>query len=133
VLPARPAGAIGVDLEVALVDLDVDVVIDHGIDPHAAEAGVAPRRTVIWADTDQPVHAAFGLGIAIGVFALDQQRGRLDPRLLARLILHRLHLEAALFGPAGIHAQQHFRPVLTFGAARAGVDFNVGIVGVGFA
>ena len=42
VLPARAAGAIGVDPEVALIDLDIDVVVDLGIDPDALKAGVAP-------------------------------------------------------------------------------------------
>jgi hypothetical protein len=42
VLPAGARGAIGVDPQVALVDLDVDVVVDLRIDPDAGEAGVAP-------------------------------------------------------------------------------------------
>ena len=76
--------------------------------------------------------AAFGLGIAVGVFALDQDRGGFDPGLFARLIFDRFDLEPAPFGPAGIHAEQHFGPVLAFGAACAGVDFEIGVVAVGF-
>ena len=77
--------------------------------------------------------AAFGLGIAIGILALDQHRRRFDPRLFARLIFDQLDLEAALFGPAAVHALEHFGPVLAFGAAGAGMDFDIGVVGVGFA
>jgi hypothetical protein len=79
VLPARARRAVGIDLEVGRVDVDLETVVDHRIDPDRAEAGVAPRRTVIGADPHQAVHAAFGLGIAIGVLALDQDRRDLMP------------------------------------------------------
>src|SRR3546814_9822376 len=46
VLPTRAAGAIGIDLEIALVDLDVDVIVDHRIYPDRAERCVTSRRTV---------------------------------------------------------------------------------------
>ena len=91
---------------------------------------MAARRAVIGADADEAVDAAFCLGIAIGALALDVQRRRLDPGLLARLIFDRLDLEAAPLGPAAIHAEQHFGPVLALGPARAGVDFEIGVVSV---
>ena len=65
--------------------------------------------------------------------ALDQQSGRLDARLLAVMDFEHLDLETAAFGPARVHAQQHRRPVLALGAAGAGVDFEIGVVGVGLA
>ena len=37
------------------------------------------------------------------------------------------------FGPAGIHALEHLGPVLRFGAASAGVDFDVAVEPVGLA
>ena len=37
------------------------------------------------------------------------------------------------FGPASIHSQQHLRPVLSLGSATAGVDFQIGIIGIYFA
>ena len=127
VLPARTRCPVGVDLEIGRVDLDVDIVVDHRIDPDRAEAGVTPRRAVIRAYTYQPVDAALGLGIAIGVLALDQQRRALDPGLVARGIFDRLDLEPAPFGPARIHAQQHLGPVLALGPAGTGIDLQIGI------
>ena len=35
------------------------------------------------------------------------------------------------FRPAHIHAHEHAGPVLTFGAAGAGMDFEIAVVGVG--
>ena len=38
-----------------------------------------------------------------------------------------------LLGPARVHAKQHARPILAFGAAGAGMDFEIGIQAVGLA
>ena len=42
-------------------------------------------------------------------------------------------LVAVLLGPAHVHAQQHLGPVLRLGAAGAGIDLDVAVVGVGLA
>ncbi len=57
----------------------------------------------------------------------------LDAGLFALGLFHHLDLEAAGFRPARIHAQQHLRPVLAFGAAGAGMDFEIGIETIGLA
>ena len=44
-----------------------------------------------------------------------------------------LHLVVAAFRPAHIHALQHLRPVLALGAAGAGMNLDIGVVGVGLA
>jgi hypothetical protein len=36
-------------------------------------------------------------------------------------------------GPAGVHAQQHFGPILRLGAAAAGMDLEIAVVAVGLA
>src|SRR6185437_2799231 len=52
---------------------------------------------------------------------------------LARAFLDPFHLVVVRFGPARIHAQQHLGPVLRLGAAGARVNFEIGVVAVGFA
>ena len=37
------------------------------------------------------------------------------------------------FGPAAIHSQQHFRPILGFGSAAAGMDLQKGVIGINLA
>jgi len=37
------------------------------------------------------------------------------------------------FRPAGIHPQQHLGPILRLGAPRPGMDFEITVIGVGFA
>src|SRR3712207_7810210 len=46
---------------VAFVDLDVDPVIDDGVNPDAGEARMAPRLAVEGRDAHEAVHARFGL------------------------------------------------------------------------
>ena len=72
VLTARARRTVGIDAQLGFVDLNVDVVVDFGIDPDAGEAGVAAGVAVVGADPDQPVDPAFGLQIAVGIFAPDQ-------------------------------------------------------------
>ena len=133
VLAAGARRAIGVDAHIGLADLDLDRIVDDRIDPDAGERRVAARVAVIGRDAHQPVHAGFGLQPAIGVVALDQHGRRLDARLFAVMDFQHLDLEAAALGPARVHAQQHRGPVLALGAAGAGVDFEIGVVGVGLA
>jgi len=79
------------------------------------------------------MHARFGLGPAMRVMALDQQRAGFEARLFAGRLLDHLDLELLALRPAGVHAEQHARPVLALGAARARVNLDIGVVAVGLA
>jgi hypothetical protein len=54
VLPARAAGAVGVDPEIALVDLDRDGVVDLRDDRDARERGVTAGLGVEGRDAPRP-------------------------------------------------------------------------------
>ena len=60
VLAARARRAISVHAKVFILDFDLDVLVDLGIDEHRGEAGLAARPGVERAQSDQPVHAGFG-------------------------------------------------------------------------
>ena len=49
------------------------------------------------------------------------------------MVFQKFDLEALAFSPAGVHAQQHRRPVLAFGSTSTGMDFKIGVVLVGLA
>ena len=49
------------------------------------------------------------------------------------MIVDQLDLVAAALGPARVHALEHLGPVLALGAAGAGIDLDIGVVGVGLA
>ena len=100
VLAAGAARAVGVDAEVGLVDLDVDVVGDERADDHLRERRVAPVRLVERREAHEPVHAALGLEDPVGVLALDGERRRLEARLLAGRGLDQLGLEPAVGRPS---------------------------------
>src|SRR6185503_8621548 len=91
-------------------------------DLHAGEARLAPVRRVERAEAYEAVHAALGGVEPVGVLAADAEGRRLDARLLPRAGLQQLDVEAALLGPAHLHAQDHLGPVLRVGAAGARVD-----------
>ena len=112
---------------------DLDPVVDDRIDPDRGEARMAARIGIEGRDSHEAMHARFGLGPAMGVVALDQQRAGFDAGLFAGGLLDHLDLELLALGPAGVHAKQHARPVLTLGAAGARMNFDKGVVAVGFA
>ena len=130
VLAARSRGAVGVDPQLGVVDLDRDVLVDHRPDVDLGEARVAAGGGVEGRDPDQPVDAALGGEEAVGVLAAGDEGRRLQPRLLAGRCLLHLDLEAAPLRPAQVHPQQDLGPVLGVGAAGAGVDGDHRVAGV---
>src|SRR5690606_9219875 len=121
-------GAVGVDTQVGRVDLDVHLVVDFGGHEHRRERGVATRAGVERALAHQAVHADLGTQPAEGVLALDVHGGALDAGDFTLGQLDDLGTEAALVGPAQVHAQQDIGPVLGLGAAGTGLDIQVAVV-----
>jgi len=68
---------------------------------------------------------------AESVFTLETYGRALDPGDVAGGGFDQLGLEAAAVTPLQVHAQQHLRPVLRFGAARSRLDIEEGIVAIG--
>ena len=127
VLPARSARPIGVDAQVLVVDLDLDVVLDLGPGEDRRKGGLSPRVGVEGADAHEPVDARLGREVAEGVLPLNDDRGALDPRLFAGLQVGDVALVAPSVAPAQVHPQQHLGPVLAVRAAGAGVDREDGV------
>ncbi len=94
--------------------------LGHHVD--RGKRGVATFVGVERGDPHQPMHAALGLGIPVGIVAADQQRHALGAGFLARLDIDHAHVKPAGLAPATIHPQQHVRPVTAFRAAGPGVD-----------
>src|SRR5439155_8682179 len=53
-----------------------------------------------------------------------------DSSLLARMMVDQLDPGAVALGPARVHPLEHLGPILAFGAAGAGVDLDISVVGV---
>ena len=84
VLAAGARRAVGVDLQVVVVDLDLAGLLDDGRDLDAGERRLAAVGGVERREADEPVHALLGGVEAVGVLALDAERRRLDAGLLPR-------------------------------------------------
>ena len=92
-----------------------------------------PRRGIKGRNAHQPVHAALGFEIAIGVIARNLERDGLDARLVALQHVQLAHGKPHALAKAGIHAVEHLRPVLGLRAARARVQREHAIERVVFA
>ena len=67
---------------------------------------------------------------AVGIVTLHEDGSRLQAGFVAVQIVQNLHVEAVARRKARVHAVQHLGPVLRFGAARACVERQDGVVGV---
>ena len=130
ILSARAAGAVGVDLQIFLIDLNRDVVAEFGKRIGGGERGMASRIAVERRDAHKPVNAAFRLEVAVGELSFHAKRHALDARLLARLQIDNFILEALALEPAPVHAHENARPVARLGSARAGVNEEKAVVAV---
>ncbi len=78
----------------------------------------------------QTMHSGLGAQPAEGVIALNMYRRGLDACHLATGKLDDLRLEPVMLRPAQIHAQQHVTPILSLGAPGAGLNIQIGVVGI---
>ena len=129
-LPARAGSAIDIDAHILFGNVDIDLVVDNRKNAYRGKAGMPACIGIERRNPHQAVNPRLRLQPAIGVVPLDHNSGRFDPGFLALALLDEFHLVALALGPARIHAQQHTRPILGLRAARACVNFQIGVVGV---
>ena len=131
VLTARTAGAVGVGAHIGGVDVDLDRVVDLGVDEQRRERGVATARGVEWALAHQAVNAGFGAQQTVGVLALDLDGGTLDARSVACGFFFHRGFKAFAFGVSDVLTQQHAGPVASLGAARTGLNVHKAVQRIG--
>ncbi len=127
VLAAVARGVEHVHADIVGVDLDFDSVAHVGDHLHQHERGMPPLGVIERRDAHQPVDAALGAQIAVGVAPTDFERGAFDARLFALGLVNDLGVVLAALGPAQVHAHQHLGPILRLGAAGAGIDVDDGV------
>ena len=106
VLSARAGGAIHIDPEVFVADLDVDLFVHDRIYEHRSEARMTPRLRIERRDAHEPVHTRLWTQEAIGVLPLDLDHGALDASFFALAEVEHLEFEAFAFSPSREHAHQ---------------------------
>ena len=85
-------------------------------------------------EPDQPVDAALGGQVAVGVPSRDGDRRPLDAGLVAHQPVDHVSFEPAGLGPTQVHTEQHLGPILGVGTPGAGVNGQDGaatVVGAG--
>ena len=89
---------------------------------------MAARVRVERALADQAVNARFGAQISVRVVATYFYRRAFDASDFAFRFFEDFGFEPFLLAVAQVHAQQHRRPVLRFGTARARLDLDEAVV-----
>ncbi len=127
-LPACPARPIGVDPQVLLADLDVEIAFKFRNDIDGSERRVPSGARIERRDADEPVDADLGLEPPVGVGADHVQRRVPDTRRLASEVIEQPRFEAVALDPALIHPKQHHRPVARLRPPCSGVDAQKGVL-----
>src|SRR6185503_15870503 len=118
-LAAGTCCSIGIDTEIFVLNIDLDVFIDFWINKQGSERGVAPGSLIKGRDPHKPVNTSFSSKQPVGILAFNSKSNALQSSFLAWLIFENLGLEFPLFSPLEIHAQQHLSPILRFGSSCA--------------
>ena len=132
-LAAGTGGAEVIDADVVHIDFDIDVVRQFRHDIDSRKGRVAPGCSIERRNADQAMDAFFRFQIAIGVFAFDAEGSALDARFITGLHIQDGQFVAIAFSPAGVHADEHLCPVLSFRTAGTGVEGDEGVALVVFA
>ena len=127
VLSARSAGSIRVFFDILFpVDINVDFVVDFRNHIHSRERRVTTSGRVERTDTNQAMIARFATQIAVDEIASDQNRGVANSGFFAWRQINLFDFEAAAFGPARIHSQQHLSPVGRIGSSFSRLYSQIG-------
>jgi len=128
VLTTRAARTEHVDAQVRGIDLDLYVVVDLGGHEHGCEGSVPAVARIEGRLAHEPMDPRLRAQPAVGVITDDMHARALDARDFAGRFLDDLGPEAVAFAPAQVHPQQHLRPVLRLGTARACAHVEKGAV-----
>ncbi len=129
-LAAGALGAVGVDPQVVVQDLDLGVLGKERRHDHGREGSVAAVRLVERALANEPVLPALRFQDPVGVFAADREGRGLEACLFPGARLEQVDLEAAVRAPALVHPQHHLCPVLGVRPAGARLQRHDSIAGV---
>ena len=131
VLPAFAARTKSVHAQVFRTDVDLDAIVNFRNYEDGSKRSVAPRGLIKRRNSDETVDAGLSSQQAIGIFAGELNRCRLEARLFSRRFIENLGGHPFAFRPAQIHAKKDGSPILRFGSTSAGLDGHDGVEVVG--
>src|SRR5438270_12800181 len=104
VLAAFATTAKSVDLQVDRVDLNRSGITNFSYNIDTGEGGVPTFVRIKRRDAHEPMHAALGLQVSVGVLAGDEQRHRFNADFFALLNIDGLRFETAALDPTLVHS-----------------------------
>ena len=129
-LAAGAAGAVRVDLQIVVIDLDVDILLDIRDHVTGRERCLALARRIERGDTHKPVYSFLRAEIPVGILPFYLKGHTLDPCHIPFQVVQDFHVVSFFLSPAGVHAVQHACPVAGLRAARPCVERHDRIVAV---
>src|SRR6266404_458373 len=125
VLAAGSRGAINVDPQILVANLDVDLLVHDRVDEYRRKARMPPRIRIERRDSYETMHAGLRSQESIRVRSADLEHGALYPRFLALALVEDGYLETSSLRPTDVHPHEHLSPVLRFRSAGTGADLKL--------
>ena len=131
-LSAGAAGTIGIDPQVLIADLHLDLLVNVRHDITGHKGGLTFSCRIERRNTHQTVHAFFRFQIPVSIHSVDLEGHRLHAGFLTLQKIQLFQSKAFALRPAGVHPVQHSAPVAGFRSARSRVQLDNRIVGIKF-
>ena len=111
VLSAGTAASICVDAQIFRIDVHMDLIVQLRRHFQHGERRLPLSCRIERRDPHQAVYPFLIFQIAVGILSFCQECGALDAGFRIVLQIQHLYRISLFITPAGIHPQQHFRPV----------------------
>ncbi len=118
-LSACAAAAVGIDPDVLVLHLDIQIFLDIRHHIQRDKRGLPLALGIKGRYPHQAVHAFLRFQIPVSILAVDLERHGFDPRLIAVQHIQRIDLISLFLCPSRVHAVEHTAPVTALRAARS--------------
>ncbi len=127
-LTTSTRGAVGIGTNIRGININLNIVVDLWGHIHRRKRRMATIAGIEWRLAHQPMHTNLRAQPAKGILTTDLNRGTFNTRHITGRAFHQLSLKPFVVCPTQIHAQQHLSPVLRLSAARARLNFKIGVI-----
>ena len=131
-LSTGTAASVGIDTDVVIVDLYIQVFLDIRHNIAGYEGSLAFACCIERRNTDKTVYTFLGFEIAVSILSVDLEGNGFDTGFIAVEVIKHFHTESLAVYPAAVHTIKHSTPVTGFCSTCSGIELDDRIFAVIF-
>ena len=122
ILSAGSARAHGFPCNIGRIYFNFNCIVDQRGNEYRGKRGLPFVLCIKWRKAYQAVHPVFTFEIPVSIVALNLYGAVFQPNVFSGQVFHHPEFVAICFGPAVVHAEKHFSPVVAFRATGTCID-----------